>query len=159
MEFPVHIVAVSGLINNGEGKILLVKSPRRGWEFPGGQVETGEDLITALKREINEESGIIASIGQLVGVYSNIKAGKQYNGQGIIPTKVIFGFTGEMVSGELKTSEESIEVGWFDRERVLEMITTSAIYDRMKDMLDFNGKVIYRAYSTNPYKIYKECLI
>lgn len=30
MNYPVHIVAVSGLIENDEGKILLVKSPDRG---------------------------------------------------------------------------------------------------------------------------------
>lgn len=69
MEFPTHIVAVGGLINNSEGKILLVKHPRRGWEFPGGQVKTGEDLISALKREVKEESGVDISVKKLVDVY------------------------------------------------------------------------------------------
>jgi len=63
--FPTHIVAVGGLISNNEGNILLVKSPRRGWKFPGGQVEVGEDLMTALKREVEEESGFIVDVKQL----------------------------------------------------------------------------------------------
>lgn len=58
MNYPVHIVTVSGLIENDEGKILLEKAPDRGWEVPGGQVEAGETLIDALKREVKEETGI-----------------------------------------------------------------------------------------------------
>ncbi len=69
MTVPKHIVAVSGLVRNTDGKILLIRGPHRGWEFPGGQVEEGENLIKALKREIKEESGVNASIGSLVGVY------------------------------------------------------------------------------------------
>ena len=55
---PRHIAAVSALITHPDGRILLIKSPRRGWEFPGGQVEEGENLIEALKREIREEAGV-----------------------------------------------------------------------------------------------------
>ncbi len=45
MTHPRHIAAVSALILRPDGRILLIKSPRRGWEFPGGQVEEGENLI------------------------------------------------------------------------------------------------------------------
>jgi 8-oxo-dGTP diphosphatase len=159
MMFPIHIVAVGGLISNKEGKILLVKSPRRGWEFPGGQVEVGEDLITALKREVEEESGIIINVKQLVGVYSNIKTEIRKDTGVFVPTKVMFDFLGEMVSGELRASEESIEVGWFEREKVLDMIIQPTLKDRARDMLEFDGKVIYRAYSKNPYVIHVECTI
>jgi len=58
MEFPQHIVAVGGLIKNNDNHILMVKHPKRGWEFPGGQVEEGEDIISALIREVEEEAGI-----------------------------------------------------------------------------------------------------
>lgn len=149
MNHPKHIVAVSGLVRHPDGKILLIRSPRRGWEFPGGQVEEGENLIEALQREIQEESGVTASIGSLVGIYSNIKT----------PTKVMFGFLGDYVSGELTTSEESIETKWVGRNSVLQHISNRVIYDRIKDMLDFSGRVVYRVYTTNPYQIYEQCYL
>lgn len=143
MQPPKHIVAVSALITNPEGKILLVKSPRRGWEFPGGQVEEGESLIEALQREIREEAGVETNIGALVGIYSNTQP----------PTKVIFGFLGEWVSGVLTPSDESPETEWVARSDVLPRITHPAIRDRIQDLLAFSGKVVYRAYRIEPYEI------
>ena len=52
MIHPKYIVAVSGLISHPTGEILLIRAPRHGWEFPGGQVEEGENLVEALQREI-----------------------------------------------------------------------------------------------------------
>lgn len=140
---PKHIVAVSGLISHADGRVLLIRSPRRGWEFPGGQVEEGENLIEALQREIQEEAGVTTSVGALVGVYSNVKS----------PTKLMFGFLGDYVCGELRTSDESLETEWVARDSVLQRISNPAIYDRMKDMLDFSGRVIYRVYTNNPYQV------
>jgi len=146
MTDPKHIVAVSGLITHPNGQVLLIRSPRRGWEFPGGQVEEGENLIEGLQREIKEESGVNVTIGSLVGVYSNIRS----------PSKVIFGFLGKFVNGKLTTSDESVETKWVDRDSVLDKITNPIIQDRIKDMLNFKGQIIYRVYSTNPYKIYNQ---
>ena len=52
-------LAVSGAIFR-DGKVLLVRrarSPGKGfYSFPGGRVEFGESLHTALHREVDEES-------------------------------------------------------------------------------------------------------
>ena len=141
MQSPTHIVAACALISNASGDVLLINSPLRGWEVPGGQVEIGESLIEGVQREIFEESGIKAEIGVLAGVYSNVKP----------PTKVIFTFLATYQSGELTSSAESSEVRWVPPDQVLPMITHLAVYDRINDAIHFAGQIIYRVYTTDPY--------
>ncbi len=42
-----------------DGKFLMVNNPKRGWEFPGGKIEEGEEPKKAALRECYEEAGII----------------------------------------------------------------------------------------------------
>ena len=53
-----HFVSVAALVTNDQGQILLVNSPWRGWEYPGGLIEPGETFQEALHREVREESGV-----------------------------------------------------------------------------------------------------
>ncbi len=141
---PKHIVAVGGLVTNQQNQVLLLHSPRGDWEFPGGQVEEGETLTQALQREILEESGITASVGELVGVYSNLHS----------PYILMFGFLCRWVAGEPTTSSESLAVEWVKRNEALARIVRPSIHARLKDMLDFTGQVVYRAYSVEPNAIH-----
>jgi 8-oxo-dGTP diphosphatase len=54
------VKVVAAIIENEENEILCaLRSPDMAipnmWEFPGGKVEAGEDIYTALQREIEEE--------------------------------------------------------------------------------------------------------
>jgi len=136
MPIPKHIVAVAGLVTDARGRVLMIRSPRRDWEFPGGQVEEGESLTEALRREVLEETGVTVTMGALAGVYSNVKS-----------HIVMFDFLCNLVGGEPATSAESPEVAWVERDEALSRILRPAIRDRMRDMLEFDGQVVYRAYT------------
>ena len=150
MVMPTHIVAVGGIVEDGKGNILLVKTRNAGWVFPGGQVEVGENLTDALVREIKEESGIDVTVSKLIGVYSNTALHKWYDGVTDVPTKVMLDFTCEMIGGELAISEETTDSKWIAKDEVLNMITAPAIVTRYKAYLEFTGEVHYMEYITKP---------
>lgn len=59
-----------GIIEH-DGKFLLVRnivSPDF-WCLPGGGVESGEDILSAITREIVEETGIVPVVGRLLYVH------------------------------------------------------------------------------------------
>ena len=65
---------VTAAVLRRRGRVLLAKRPASGllggmWEFPGGKVEAGESLPSALEREIREELGVKIRIGEAFGVY------------------------------------------------------------------------------------------
>ena len=65
MSALVHVAV--GVIVDGAGGILLAKRHRDShqgglWEFPGGKLEQGEDVQTALCRELREELDIVVEV-------------------------------------------------------------------------------------------------
>lgn len=136
MTAPQHIVAVAGLVTDANGRVLMIRSPRRDWEFPGGQVEEGETLTAALEREVFEETGVRVAAGRLVGVYSNVKS-----------HIVMLDFLCEYRGGDLTTSDESLAVEWVPPDEALARIVRLVIRDRLRDMLAFDGRVVYRTYT------------
>ncbi len=148
MNAPRHIVAVAGLVTDADGRVLMVLSPRRDWEFPGGQVEEGETLTAALEREVWEETGVRVAVGSLVGVYSNVKS-----------HIVMLDFLCDYLDGGPRTSVESLKVEWVERDQALVRVTRPAIRDRLRDMLGFDGRVVYRAYTFDSSTVQAEYAI
>ena len=143
-KFPTHIVAAGAFVTNTQGQVLMIKSPRyRDWEFPGGQVEESETIPHALEREVFEETGIVVRLGSLVGIYSNTRK----------PSIVNLDFICDYISGEPRTSAESSQVEWVNREEALIRVQRKAIYGRLKNMLEFTGEITYRAYIVDPSRI------
>ena len=129
MEYT-HLVSVAAMVTNDRGEVLLVNSPWRGWEYPGGLIEPGESFEAALKREVREESGVEIEITGFVGICKNVER-----------NIVNIDFTARYMGGDLTTSEESTEVGWFTPEKAMEMITFPLTKKRLANMLSGNKTV------------------
>ena len=63
--------SVSAVIFDRRGRLLLQQRSDGGqWGLPGGSVEIGESVRDAVRREVQEETGLHVSVRRLVGVYS-----------------------------------------------------------------------------------------
>ena len=74
------IVGVGAVIVAG-GKVVLIRrkyEPLKGhWSLPGGMVEVGEPLETALTREMQEETGLVVDVGPVIEVFDRIMRDEQ----------------------------------------------------------------------------------
>ena len=147
---PTHIIAAAGIVINEKDEILMVKTHRGGWVFPGGQVEVGENVIDAVKREVMEETGIDIEVGEVFCISSNTCKYPGYNGVKEIPTKIMLDFICKAKSGIPRPSDENSESAYFPRDEVEGLITAPAIVERYKAYLEYADRPIYLEYVTKP---------
>lgn len=79
------------------------------WEFPGGKIETGENLQSALSRELQEELGIVAEIGEEIW-----RVEHQYPGH--VPVLLYF-FAVSQYQGTAKNRVFQ-QICWADRQQL-----------------------------------------
>jgi 8-oxo-dGTP diphosphatase len=143
---PKHIVGVFGYITNEQGEVLVVKSIDRPdtWELPGGQVEAGETLEEAAKREIREESGIEAELTAVTGVYHNVSSGI-----------VAIGFRGVATGGLLAPSIDETSDAMFvklDTSNAARYFTRPQLLTRVLDAMS-GSPAGFEAFRVNPYEL------
>lgn len=147
---PTHIIAVAGIVLNDKEEVLMVKTHNHGWVFPGGQVEVGENVIDAVRREIIEETGVNIEVGEVFCIASNTGKYPGYNGVKEIPTKIMLDFICKAKGGVPRPSEENSESMYVPKDRVLDMIKAPAIIERYKTFLEYEGRPTYMEYVAKP---------
>ena len=148
MQLSTHINSACGLVRRADGRVLLIRNLRRGWEFPGGIVEQGESPLAALRREILEESGVVAEPAAFVGAYANLTLKEGYGPLAgtILPPRLMLAFLCNYVRGEPAPSEESAEAAWVTPEEARRRVTHPSVGLRLRDMLDYAGKPVFVAF-------------
>lgn len=66
------VVGIAAAARTADGRLLLIRRADSGkWALPGGTLEWGETLRTAIERELFEETGAqVLELGELLGTYS-----------------------------------------------------------------------------------------
>lgn len=95
--------SVAAIVRNGDGKILLLNHilrPYSGWGFPGGFIDHGEQAEDAIRRELDEETGIVLYDLELFRVR-------------IVGAHVEILYRARTKDTARVNSSEIIELGWF----------------------------------------------
>ena len=120
---------VAGTIFAIEKRVVLLRrgvEPAMGrWVFPGGYVDRGESVWDAAIRETEEESNLNVRLRSLLGVYSYPRS-----------PNVIVVYAAEVVGGELKAGDESVEAKTFAPSQIpWEELAFQSTRDALKDFL------------------------
>ncbi|MFJ2179324.1 NUDIX hydrolase [Streptomyces anulatus] len=129
-----HSVSVAGVVVREDGRVLAIRRDDNGaWEAPGGVLEMDERPEDGARREVLEETGIVAEPVRLTGVYKNMVRGV-----------VALVFLCRLEGGKEQTSQESTAVRWLTRDEVRSLMT-EAYAVRVLDALD-GGETQVRAH-------------
>ncbi len=107
-------VGVGALIVGEDEQVFLAqrgpgaKNERGFWEFPGGMIEFGETMATALRREMQEEFGVEIEVGDLLDVVDHILP--EENQHWISPSFICRILNGSPV---VREPEKCTAIGWF----------------------------------------------
>ncbi|OGP51394.1 MAG: hypothetical protein A2Y79_03750 [Deltaproteobacteria bacterium RBG_13_43_22] len=106
-------VGVGGVVFQGD-KVLLVKrgkEPGLGrWSIPGGAVDVGESVKSALQREIEEETGLLVEVLDLVEIFERIIPDAQGR---ILYHYVLLDYWCGVKGGKLTAQSDADDVGFF----------------------------------------------
>jgi len=114
-------VAVGAVIEDGEGRILLVKHKpeRRGfwqgkWICPGGELELGEEIGAGIKREVKEETNLEIDLIKPLTPFERIVKSPE----GINLHVVYIDYMANLVGGELEVNSDVGEALWVEKNRL-----------------------------------------
>ena len=124
------MIGVGAIVENN-GSILLVKrgkQPYMGeWAIPGGQVEWGESLHDAVKREIKEETGVDIEVGELAYHFEHISEAVEHH-------YVVLDFFARYVGGELRAGDDADDVGWFIFKSLKQLNINETTYQALRKL-------------------------
>ncbi len=111
--------SVSAVIFDRRGRLLLQQRSDGGqWGLPGGSVEIGESVATAVRREVREETGLRVTVRRLIGVYSEPQRQVVRYPDGNVWHYVNVCFECAARGGALETCDETLALEYFSPRRL-----------------------------------------
>jgi len=114
-------VAVGAIVEDDEGRILLVKhKPEKGgfwqgkWICPGGKLELGETIGDGIKREVKEETGLEIELVKPLPAFDRIVKSVD----GIDLHVVYIDYVAKVAGGELKADSDVGEALWIEKDEL-----------------------------------------
>lgn len=122
-----------------QDKILLIKRGKPPyqdhWSLPGGLVELGEPLRSAAERELYEETGIRADLGDPTDTFDSIN--KDETGA-VASHFVLVVFSGPYRSGRLRAADDAADASWLAPTQLDQLLTTPGTPARIRRILSLN---------------------
>jgi len=105
---PILQCGASVIVENERGEILLqLRKDNHCWGYAGGSVELDEEVEEAAKRELYEETGLIAHELELFGVFSGKDMHYIYpNGDAV--SNIALVYICKSYSGDLKMQQDEV---------------------------------------------------
>lgn len=132
---PVPLLGVSVLCHNNDDVLLIKRSKppyQDCWSLPGGLVDLGEPLKDAAERELLEETGICAALGEPVDTFDSIH--RDIEGR-VSSHFVLVVFSGPYVSGALDAGDDAADADWIPLSRLNTLETTPGTPLRIRRIL------------------------
>ena len=121
------------IFDSSREKVLLTRRSDNGqWCLPGGAMDPGESVTECCAREVLEETGLVVSVGRLIGVYSTPHRITEY-ADGNRKQALDLVFEAVRISGELGISDETTEAGYFSPEQMRSMEIMELFRERVDD--------------------------
>ncbi|MFB7668901.1 NUDIX domain-containing protein [Kitasatospora sp. NPDC056138] len=136
------VPAASVVVVDDAGRLLLQRRTDNGmWALPGGKMELGESLADCGVRETLEETGIHIEIDGIVGTYTSPAHVFAYD-DGEVRQEFSICLLGRPTGGELRVSDESLEVAWFTPAETDGLPMVPSIRKRISDWRSGSGPVV-----------------
>jgi ADP-ribose pyrophosphatase YjhB (NUDIX family) len=112
-------VDVRGAVFQGDKLLMVREVMDNGWTLPGGWADVGESPALATEREVLEEAGLQVKAVRLIGVYD---ANRIPGSLDLFHAYKLI-FLCDLVSGEIQTSHETAEGGFFSQDELPEPLS------------------------------------
>ena len=109
------LTAAGAIITRGDQILLQRRSDNGNWSLVGGLMELDETFEETAIREAREETGLDVKLDYLVGVYHNRHAQWPNGDKAHVVCAV---YKANILSGEPRIDEESLELRFFKREEL-----------------------------------------